>query len=247
MRVVEDRLLIAGSCLQGFPIRGTARAQAIADEDVQGVGLSEALEDDEPADVREREPLSHDPRAAALLELGFERVEVHADLLQTARDDSPGGRDRAQLLDPARLEDQEDRGPHPVEMKEQPLGDLPIGDLLDHGREERNGESRHCISRALVAVLERILGERGAVDPALHLGALFRILGDQRIDARRCVLCRVANLLVRFIDGMAVVDQHGNRSGGVHVQQAWADVLVEARLDQIDVMTLIWDLQLGEA
>ena len=63
------------------------------------------------------------------------------------------------LLDPAKFEHRKEQRAKLVEMKEQAFEDLPIGNLLDHRREERQRLSRGSVACAQMPVADGIFRE----------------------------------------------------------------------------------------
>ncbi len=58
---------------------------------------------------------------------------------------------------------------------------------------------------------------------------------------------RVSNLFVGFVDGMPSVNENRNRACRVYVQKFSRKVFVRTRLDQVDMMASVVDIEFGQA
>ncbi|MBW2372422.1 MAG: hypothetical protein JRF70_07790 [Deltaproteobacteria bacterium] len=93
---------------------------------------------------------------------------MHAHLAAAAGQDLHGRRQSPEVGEAQRLEGQEHERALLVEVEQHALEDLPVRDPVDHGGEEREREAGDRVARALVAVVQGVVGEGGAVDPDLH-------------------------------------------------------------------------------
>lgn len=152
-----------------------------------------------------------------------------------------------QARETARLQRQEEHGALRVEVEEQAFEDVPVRDLLDHRRKELQGETRDDVADAGFGMADRIVGQRRAIDPAVHLGFQRQIGGHERRRSRLRVRRRVPDLLVRLVHRVAAVHEHGDGAAGVDLQECPTERLVTPGLDQVDRVALIGNAELREA